>query len=60
MTSRTTTALASKAPSASKKAKGTRFALAFATALTPVWVLADTLPTGGTVVQGTTTSLATV
>ena len=54
-TSRTTTASASQAPSVSD-GKGhrrfTRLALALTTALTPVWVLADTLPTGGTVVHG--------
>lgn len=56
-TCRTTTALASKAPSASK-AGGRRFlrhALAFATALTPIWATAQNLPTGGTVVQGAAT-----
>ncbi|WP_281993029.1 MBG domain-containing protein [Sulfitobacter geojensis] len=56
-TCRTTTALASKAPSASK-AGGRRFlrhALAFATALTPVWATAQDLPTGGTVVHGAAT-----
>ncbi|MFY0648709.1 MBG domain-containing protein [Sulfitobacter geojensis] len=56
-TCRTTTALASKAPSASK-AGGRRFlrhALAFATALTPAWAMAQDLPTGGTVVQGAAT-----
>ncbi|WP_276153166.1 MULTISPECIES: MBG domain-containing protein [unclassified Sulfitobacter] len=56
MTSRTTTALASKDPSASKaRRRFTRHALAFATALTPVWASAQDLPTGGTVVHGTAT-----
>ncbi|MGC1506386.1 MAG: MBG domain-containing protein [Sulfitobacter sp.] len=58
MTCRTTTALASKAPSASKAQASRRFirnALAFATALTPVWAAAQDLPTGGTVVHGTAT-----
>ena len=58
MTSRTTTALASKALSASNpKGRQTLFrsALALATALTPVWAAAQDLPTGGTVVHGAAT-----
>ncbi|MFC6640067.1 filamentous hemagglutinin N-terminal domain-containing protein [Sulfitobacter sediminilitoris] len=54
-TSRTTTASAFQAHSVSD-GKGhrrySRLALALTTALTPVWPLADTLPTGGTVVHG--------
>lgn len=53
MTSRTATALASRARSASSpRPPLTRAALALSTALTPVWAAADTLPTGGTVVHG--------
>ena len=55
MTSRTITALASKAPSASNAGglrKFTRWALALGTALSPVWALAQDLPTGGTVIHG--------
>lgn len=55
MTSRITTALASRAPSASNGPRLTRIALALTTALTPVWGAADTLPTGGSVVHGTAT-----
>lgn len=57
-TCRTTTASASKAPSASKgqtRRRFTRNALAIATALTPVWATAQDLPSGGTVVHGTAT-----
>jgi len=58
MTCRTTTALASKALSASDAVlprRLTRLALVLTTALTPVWGAADTLPTGGSVVSGTAT-----
>lgn len=55
MTNRTTIASVSQAPSVSDgrgSSRITRLALAISTALCPVWALADTLPTGGTVVHG--------
>ncbi|MCX7561219.1 MBG domain-containing protein [Sulfitobacter sp. F26204] len=58
MTCRTTTALASRALSASKtKSRHSLFysLLAFATALIPVCATAQNLPTGGTVVHGNAT-----
>lgn len=55
---RTTTASASLAPSGSRsahRARLLRLGLSLGTALTPVWALAQDLPTGGTIAHGDVT-----